>query len=122
MPTRARAPITDSPWFWVTLFSLMGLVALAAMHRKYGYMQSRIERRYQVNERIAEDATEDPGRREYATPQATIIPLWPLAIALGCVATVAAVMLVRERSRRGQTTAARRCPRPGSRAEESMPS
>jgi hypothetical protein len=107
-------PITDSPWFWVLVFSLMGLGALAAISGQYGKRQSRLERQYQARERIAEDAVGDPGRREYSTSDATLIPLWPLAVGLGGVVLFASVMLVRERLNRGRG-------RPGSLADEGPP-
>ena len=111
MATDERAPVTDSPWFWVLIFSLMALVALAAMSGKYGRRQSNIERQYQARERVAEKlaAENNPGdaarienpetRRAYATPGDKLIPLWPLAILLGLVSVVAAAMLYRGRGR-----------------------
>ena len=93
------APITDSPWFWVLLFSVMGLIALVAISGQYGKRQARLERQYQARERVAEDAVADPERRQYATPNATLVPLWPLAILLGGVIVLAAVMLGREHQR-----------------------
>jgi hypothetical protein len=107
-----KSPLTDSPWFWVLLFSLMGLGALAAISGKYGQRQSRLERQYQARERIAEDTVGDPALREYSSPAGTLIPLWPLAVVLGGVAMTAGVMLMRERRGRG---------RPGSPQSESAP-
>jgi hypothetical protein len=92
-----KPPITDSPWFWVLLFSLMGLVALVAISGQYGKRQSRLERQYQARERIAADAVADPERRDYSMPGDTLIAIWPLAVVLTGVAVFAGVMLVRER-------------------------
>jgi len=97
-----RSSITDSPWYWVLLFSVVGLGAIGAIHVKYGRRQAGIERQYQARERVMEDATADPGRREYSSPEATLIPLWPLTVLLGGAATAAAVMLVRGRLNRGR--------------------
>ena len=94
-----RAPITDSPWYWVLLFSVVGLGAMAAIHVKYGRRQANLERQYQARERVQDDATVDPDRRDYSTPEATLIPIWPLAVVLGGVAAVAAAMLLRDRRR-----------------------
>jgi hypothetical protein len=91
-----KAPITDSPWFWVLLFSLMGIVALVAISGQYGKRQARLEKQYQARERVVENAVADPNRREYSSPQATLIPIWPLAAGLGAVVVFAAVMLSRE--------------------------
>ena len=94
-----RPPITDSPWFWVLLFSVVGLVALAAISGQYGKRQARLERQYQARERIREDAVGDPRRPEYSAPDKTLVPIWPLAVVLGGVVLVAAVMLGREQGR-----------------------
>lgn len=100
-----EAPITDSPWFWVLLFSIVGLIALGGISGQYGRRQARLERQYQARERIAagevgDNAGEDPERHEYATPDRTLVPIWPLAILLGGVILLAAVMLGRELQRR----------------------
>lgn len=117
----ASAPATDSPWFWILAFSLMGLFALAVIGGKYSRRQANIERNYQARERVAERVTaeaqavnnsvaaprinDSEAQREYASPGNRLIPVWPLAILLGLVSIAAAVMLYR--SRRG-------CGRPGS--------
>ncbi len=100
-----QAPVTDSPWFWVLLFSVVGLIALGGISGQYGRRQARLERQYQARERIAEGevgdrADRDPARRDYATPQHTLIPIWPLAALLAGVIVLAAVMLRREHRRR----------------------
>ena len=97
--------LTDSPWFWVLVFSLMGLIALGAISGQYGKRQSRLERQYQARERIAEgavgdDAAGDAERREYASPKDTLVPIWPLAILLVGVVALAAMMLRREQRER----------------------
>lgn len=95
-----EAPITDSPWFWVLLFSIVGLIALGGISGQYGRRQARLERQYQARERIRDEAVNDPARRDYATAEHTLVPIWPLAILLGGVIVLAAVMLSRELLRR----------------------
>ena len=97
-----RPPITDSPWFWVLLFSVVGLMALAAISGQYGKRQARLERQYQARERIRDDAVGDPARRDYSSAENTLIPIWPLAVPLGGVIVLAAVMLGRERRSRDE--------------------
>jgi hypothetical protein len=95
-----RPPITDSPWFWVLAFSLMGLLALFVIGGKYGRRQAGMERQYQARERIAAAGPEGAAElspRPYATPDDTLIPLWPLSVALGAAAILATIMLVRGR-------------------------
>jgi hypothetical protein len=102
-----RSRLTDSPWYWVLVFSLMALAALAAISGKYGKRQAGIERQYQARERIAEKKAAENNstgasriddqetRRPFATPGEQLIPLWPLAVLLSLVAIVAATMLLR---------------------------
>jgi hypothetical protein len=106
-----QSPITDSPWFWALAFSLMGLLALAAVgfSGKYQKRQAKIELQYQARERVAEKLTaennpagsgrtdDSEARRPFATPGNNLITLWPLAVLLGIVAVVAATMLYRAR-------------------------
>jgi hypothetical protein len=99
MPASTKPPITDSPWFWVILFSMVGLIALFTISGQYGKRQARLERQYQARERVMDDAVEDPTRREYATPGMTLVPIWPLAVILVATAGVAAAMLRREQQR-----------------------
>jgi hypothetical protein len=114
MATDEHAAVTDSPWFWVLIFSVMGLLALAVIGGKYARRQANIERQYQARERVAEriatennpaatDRIEDSdARREYATPGDQLLPIWPLAVLLGIVVVVAAAMLYRGHRGRGR--------------------
>lgn len=107
MEAQTRPPVTDSPWFWVLAFSLMGIIALAALNGKYSRRQANIERQYQARERVAEKlgAENNPdlgvriddseARRAYATPGNQLIPVWPLAALLSLISIVAAAMLHR---------------------------
>jgi membrane protein implicated in regulation of membrane protease activity len=101
MTAQNRAPLTDSPWFWLLAFALMAILAVAAISGKYGRRQSREERKYQVAERIAAGETgpaaesKAAGRRSYATPGNTLIPLWPLTLIMTTIALIAAAMLYR---------------------------
>ena len=118
MTASEKAPITDSPWFWLLLFSLMGLGALGAIHGKYERRQAGIERQYQARDRVArgvavaqpESPSVDPGSestgpRPYSMPGETLIPLWPLAVVIGAVAVFSAIMLLRDRRRNTRSDA-----------------
>lgn len=114
MEAQTRPPVTDSPWFWVLAFSLMGIIALAALNGKYSRRQANIERQYQARERVAEKlgAENNPdlgvriddseARRAYATPGDQLIPVWPLAALLSLISIVAAAMLYRGHRGRGR--------------------
>ena len=108
-------PLTDSPWFWALLFSVVALGGMATLVFSgwYGKRQTRLERQYQARERVAEkiNAENNPeaakrtgeleAQRPFATPGNNLITLWPLAVLLGIVAAVAAAMLYRGRARPG---------------------
>jgi hypothetical protein len=115
MNSQVSSPHTDSPWFWVLAFSLMGLLALAVVgfSGKYQRRQATIERQYQARERVAEKLTaennpaggertdDSEARRPFVTSGNNLISLWPLAVLLGIAAVVAAAMLYRGRGRPG---------------------
>jgi hypothetical protein len=96
MPASTKPPITDSPWFWVILFSMVGLIALFTISGQYGKRQARLERQYQARERVMDDAVGDPTRREYSTAETTLVPIWPLAAILVVASIVASALLRRD--------------------------
>jgi hypothetical protein len=105
--------MTDSPWFWVLIFSLMALGALTAIGGKYGRRQTVIERQYQARDRVSDVGAGEnsqaiatrndhqANRREFASPENQLVPLWPLTILLLMVAVLAAAMLAWCRRRPG---------------------
>jgi hypothetical protein len=114
MSNDQQAPVTDSPWFWVLIFSLMALFILVLMGPKIGRRQAKIELNYQARERAAaeQDAGNNPARgersdeladrRAFATPEHTLVPLWPLTTILLVVVLISWAMLIL----RGPATAA----------------
>ena len=103
-----RPAINDSPWFWVLLFALAGLVALLIISSQYARRQRRLEMQYQAREEmtrrqvVGEPKARERGDEGDAPPPALgelIIPLWPVGAALLAVAAFSAHMLAR--SRRG---------------------
>ena len=80
----SKPPITDSPWFWVLLFSAVGLILMLVFSGQISKRQARLDRQYQARERVQDEAVGDPARREYSSPENTLIPIWPLAVGPGC--------------------------------------
>lgn len=110
MAETTTAPVTDSPWFWGLLFSLMGLVALAIIAPKYDRRQGQIEGRYLgrgqlATERSRRAAGLDPSSLAddavamAEAPRSRLIPLWPIAAAAATSAAACGWMLLREMKR-----------------------
>lgn len=99
--------LTDSPWFWAMLFSLMALVGLGLIAPKFDVRQRQIEGRYLGRQKAAEERArrsaglepvnlaDEAVDREAAAPR-RMVPLWTLATAAGAAAAGSAFMLRRE--------------------------
>lgn len=83
--TTPRARITDSPWFWVYLYSTFGLVLLALFQPKFKSRQAAVERQYQGRQRAIEVQLGQEPTTEVSTSDNTIITLRPLFVVLGVV-------------------------------------
>src|SRR6266496_6379391 len=89
---------TESPWFWVLIFSLAALAAIATIGPKFERREEAIETKFHARERAtgreaidrpADEATPDGPRWE------PIFTLGPIAVVVAVVAAVAMVNLVR---------------------------
>jgi hypothetical protein len=112
MPESSQPRLTDSPWFWGLLFSVMGLVSLALMAPKYDRRQGQIEGRYLGRGQLAVERArraageepmslaEDAVEMEEA-PRSRLIPLWPIAVMATVASAACGWMLVREYRRGG---------------------
>jgi len=106
---RRRSDLVDSPWFWVALFSTVGLLGLWAVSPKYDDRQKRLEARYEARERIADarsrsDSKEPIENRDGANQDAPLqsgyqpahrVPLQYLAAALLLISAVSIGILFR---------------------------
>jgi hypothetical protein len=76
---------TDSPWFWVYLFSTAALIALALIGPKFGSRQAQIEREFQGRQRTAQNLNGQEPSGELSTEGQTLITLRPLFLGLATV-------------------------------------
>lgn len=103
-----QPPLTDSGWFWGLAFSLMSLVAIAAIGPKWDWRQRQLEGRYLGREQAAAerqrragglapvDLAEAAADREAVAP-GRIVPAWTLVTLAAAAAAGSAGMLWRER-------------------------
>ncbi len=93
-----RAPISDSPWFWLVLFVTGALAALVVIGPKHAYRQARLERMNDTREEILRRASgelpeaEDAANRELDTRAASRFTLGPLAVLLALILAVGAIV------------------------------
>jgi hypothetical protein len=111
MDSNCKPPITDSPWFWVCIFSAFALFLFWWFGGKYGDRQAQLERRFQASDRVMNNApvadrpeTQVPGhvdmnRRRFVTPEDPLIPIWPLIVLLLSAIAVSGYKLFRQRQR-----------------------
>ena len=91
----ARAPITDSPWFWAYLFGTAALIALALLSPKYGSRQSQLEREFQGRQRAAQNLNGQEPSIALSTAERTIVTLRPLFFGLAALTVVAWIVFWR---------------------------
>jgi len=85
---RQPGPLTDSPWFWLRLFSYAALIVLVAIGPKYSQRQRQIELQYQSRHDLEFRGEQRPegGSRIFADDR--LISLRPLAaVALAVLVT-----------------------------------
>lgn len=90
MSRTRRPPITESPWYWVYVFSTACLVAIFLLGPKYSARQAQIERNFQGRERANELAGTGEAETEVtSTRDNTIIRLEPLQMLFAAAIVVA---------------------------------
>jgi hypothetical protein len=99
-----KPPLSDSPWFWVYLFTTFALIVLMVMRPRVQERQAQIERKTQGRQRALEQAAGQTPSTRLSTPDDTQIGLGPLFLILGAVWIVSWIMLWR-RFRQRQTLA-----------------
>ena len=106
--------LSDSPWFWGLLFSVMSLIALGLISPKFDRRQRQVESRFLGRQEAAIERSRrsaglppqdlaDGAREQEFVAAKRIIPLWTLVLTAGITATGSAVMLQREIHRHKHT-------------------
>ena len=80
--TSPNAPVTDSPWLWVALFSVAAIVGLVLAQGQVAQRQVTIERQTQGRARAAEMAAGGEAVTEMSTQGNTVIALEPFLMLL----------------------------------------
>ena len=103
--SEAPGPPTDSPWFWLVIFLVGGIVALFLTAPKYSWRQPQLERQYQARERQGVTISTHEGPQplsQTGNPMLTLRPLVRmLAIALILSTIVFWVLRLRKYQRAG---------------------
>lgn len=89
----AARPLAESPWFWVHLFAVAALAALALAGPKFGPRQAQIEREYQGRSRAAQNLNGGELNLPLSSPETTIVTLRPLFAGLAAIAAAAWIAL-----------------------------
>jgi hypothetical protein len=94
-PAPSRPQLSDSPWFWVYLFTTFALIVLMVMRPRVQERQAQIERKAQGRQRAMEQAAGQTPQTPLSTPEKTVIPLTPLFVVLGTAWVLSWFMLLR---------------------------
>jgi hypothetical protein len=95
--------VSDTPWFWLMLFSLAALAAIATIGPKFERREQSIETKFHARERglhreaVEQPADDAPGELPEWNP---IFTLGPIAAVIGVVAIVSLMGVVRFHRRR----------------------
>ena len=93
-----KSGVTDSPWFWISLFCMGALVSLVLMQARYSQRQPQIERQYQARQQSGHSVE---GRAEVTSRHAegeTLVRLEPLIATASLGLLVSWGMWLRQRA------------------------
>ena len=102
--------LTDSAWFWGSMFAVMALVGIVAIAPKFDRRQRQVEGRFLGRQEAAIERERraaglpaidlaESARAADARPPERIVPLWTLASLAAAAAVGSAAMLAREVAR-----------------------
>ena len=85
-----KPPLTDSPWFWLYIFSTAALIALVVAQPKYRPRQTQLERRFLARQEGGQTIKgSDGGTIVKPTGDNLILRLGPLFLIVGSLLMVA---------------------------------
>jgi hypothetical protein len=88
--------VTETPWFWVMLFSLAALAAIATIGPKFERREQIIETKFHARERGLQREAAEPAEAGAEGPQwNTMFTLGPIAGVVGVLAMVSLFMSLR---------------------------
>jgi hypothetical protein len=89
--------VTESPWFWLMLFSLAGLAAVATIGPKFERREQSIETKFHARERGLgrESAAQEADAPAQIPAWNPIFTLGPIIAVLGVVALVSMIGVIR---------------------------
>ena len=104
LPERSNGKATDSPWFWVYLFSTFALIGLVVIQAKFTARQTAIERKG-LGRRIMLEQRADPDSRQDSRPESTdqalqTVSLRPLILVLAIGICVGWIVFWSQRMRK----------------------
>jgi hypothetical protein len=100
---KAPPSVTETPWFWLMLFSLAGLAAVATIGPKFDRREQSIETKFHARERgLGREAVEQPDENTPAqVPQWNpIFTVGPIVGVLGVVALISMIGVLRFHQRK----------------------
>ena len=87
-----QSRVSDSPWFWVTLFCSAALAVLVVARGQVAQRQAIIERQNQGRQRAAEMAATGEAVTEMSTPENTVITIDGLIVVLAVILLISGNM------------------------------
>ena len=91
--TSRKKSITESPWYWVYLFSTAVLIAIVLLGPKIIERQTIDERNYQARQRTYQQASGEQPDIPLSTNDNQLITLQPLIITFAIVLAVSWIIL-----------------------------
>lgn len=91
--TQRRSSITESPWYWVYLFSTAVLIAIVLLGPKIIERQTLDERNYQARQRTYQQASGEQPDIPLSTNENQLITLQPLIITFAIVLAASWIIL-----------------------------